>query len=168
MDVPNSGIIAIDGRCGSGKTTLANALSEKLACPVVHMDHFFLPREMQTAENLARGNVDFVRFQEEVLSHLGEEFSYRVWNCKEQALGKRITIPKARHVIVEGSFSLHPDFGRYFDYGIFLTVSKDEQIKRLTEREGDVSVFLSRWIPLEEAYFAKYSVKDRADIVIDG
>ena len=35
-------LVAIDGRCGSGKTTLAAALQEMLQCPVVHMDDFFL------------------------------------------------------------------------------------------------------------------------------
>ena len=33
-------ILAIDGRCASGKTTLANELSQSLSCNVVHMDDF--------------------------------------------------------------------------------------------------------------------------------
>ena len=35
-------IIAIDGRCASGKTTLAEALGRHYHCNVIHMDHFFL------------------------------------------------------------------------------------------------------------------------------
>ena len=34
-------LIAIDGRCASGKTTLANRLQEELVCEVIHMDSFF-------------------------------------------------------------------------------------------------------------------------------
>lgn len=36
-------IVALDGRCASGKTTLAALLQQQTGCSVVHMDHFFLP-----------------------------------------------------------------------------------------------------------------------------
>ena len=35
-------LLAIDGRCASGKTTLANQLQNILGCEVIHMDSFFL------------------------------------------------------------------------------------------------------------------------------
>ena len=38
-----AGILALDGMCGAGKTTLAGLLSEKTGCPVVHMDDYYLP-----------------------------------------------------------------------------------------------------------------------------
>ena len=34
-------IVAIDGRCGAGKTTLAGRLEEELGCAAFHMDDFF-------------------------------------------------------------------------------------------------------------------------------
>lgn len=37
----SSYIVAVDGRCASGKTTLAEELAECLSCSVIHMDHFF-------------------------------------------------------------------------------------------------------------------------------
>ena len=39
----DAGILALDGMCGAGKTTLAGLLSEKTGCPVVHMDDYYLP-----------------------------------------------------------------------------------------------------------------------------
>ena len=36
-------IIAIDGRCAAGKTTLAARLAKELGGDVIHMDDFFLP-----------------------------------------------------------------------------------------------------------------------------
>ena len=42
-------IIAIEGRCASGKTTLSKRLSEKLGCGVIHMDDFFLPPKLGRA-----------------------------------------------------------------------------------------------------------------------
>ena len=35
-------IVAIDGKCTSGKTTLASKLAELYDCNVFHMDDFFL------------------------------------------------------------------------------------------------------------------------------
>ena len=57
-------IVALDGRCASGKTTLAALLQQRTGCSVVHMDHFFLRPEQRTRERLEQpgGNVDYERF----------------------------------------------------------------------------------------------------------
>ena len=62
-------IVAIDGKCASGKTTLAAELAEIYDCNVFHMDDFFLRPEQRTQQRFAEsgGNVDYERFREEVL-----------------------------------------------------------------------------------------------------
>ena len=45
-------LIAIDGRCASGKTTLASRIKEEINCNVIHMDYFFLRPEQRTEDNL--------------------------------------------------------------------------------------------------------------------
>ena len=74
-------IVAIDGKCTSGKTTLASQLAEVYDCNVFHMDDFFLRPEQRTPERFAEigGNVDYERFREEVLLPLksGKAFSCR-------------------------------------------------------------------------------------------
>lgn len=74
-------IVALDGRCASGKTTLAALLLQRTGCSVVHMDHFFLRPEQRTRERLEQpgGNVDYERFLAEVLEPLraGKDCSYR-------------------------------------------------------------------------------------------
>ena len=47
-------LVAIDGRCAAGKTTLAGELQAALGCNVVHMDDFYLPFSRRTAERMAR------------------------------------------------------------------------------------------------------------------
>lgn len=47
------GLVAIDGPCASGKTTLANALGGALGLTVFHMDDFFLRPSQRTPERLA-------------------------------------------------------------------------------------------------------------------
>ena len=58
--VPVGGIVAIDGCCASGKSTLGARLSETLGCPLFHLDDFFLRPEQRTPERFAEpgGNVE--------------------------------------------------------------------------------------------------------------
>ena len=57
-------ILALDGPCASGKTTLAGEMGRKFGWSVVHMDDFFLRPEQRTPERYALpgGNVDHERF----------------------------------------------------------------------------------------------------------
>ena len=57
--------VAIDGRCASGKTTLATALAVSLGATVFHADDFFLRPEQRTAERLSEpgGNMDRERLK---------------------------------------------------------------------------------------------------------
>ena len=54
-------LVAVDGRCGAGKTTFAAFLQEKFGWSVLHMDHFFLRPEQRTKERLGTpgGNIDY-------------------------------------------------------------------------------------------------------------
>ena len=64
-------LVAIDGKCTSGKTTLASKLAELYDCNVFHMDDFFLRPEQRTPERFAEvgGNVDYERFYKEVSNY---------------------------------------------------------------------------------------------------
>ena len=105
-------IVAIDGKCTSGKTTLAGQLAEIYHCNVFHMDDFFLRPEQRTAERFAEvgGNVDYERFQEQVLIPLKsrQPFSYRPFDCKTFTLSEPIDVSCKQLNIIEGSCSMHP------------------------------------------------------------
>lgn len=171
-------VAAIDGRCASGKTTLAARLQEMLedaGCPVsvVHMDDFFLPPELRTPERFAQpgGNVHYERFASEVLAGLAgdEPFEYGVFSCSQMAVTGAAAVDPRGICIVEGSYSTHPFFGAPYDLTVFLTVPPKEQERRIRARGGDGvwAAFRDRWIPLEEAYFAECTVRERADVVIE-
>ena len=65
-------VVAIDGRSGSGKSSLARLLQEGYGCSVISMDHFFLRPEQRTPARLQQpgGNGDHECFQEEVATNL--------------------------------------------------------------------------------------------------
>ena len=165
-------IIAIDGRCAAGKTTLAVRLAEELDGDVIHMDDFFLPPELRTPERRGEpgGNVHYERFREEVLPKLrtGEAFSYQRFDCSRMALGDRIPVKNSGFVFVEGAYSCHPVLGDYMDRKVFLDIDSRTQTDRIRKRNGEdrLQDFLQLWIPLEEAYFQAFSVEEKADYII--
>ena len=157
-------IIAIDGRCGSGKSTLAAALSERFGWPVVHMDDFYLRPMQRTAERLSSPgeNVDHERFLEEVLRPLcdGEPVSYRPFSCRTMTLCQPVTLPGAAVTVVEGSYACHPSLRDRYDLRVFLDIDPVTQMERIVRRNGPEKAeeLRTRWIPLEEKYFAALDV----------
>ncbi len=165
-------IVALDGRCASGKTTLAAILAKRVGATVFHMDDFFLRPEQRTSGRLSEpgGNVDRERFYAEVLRPLSEGADtvvYRPFDCKTMSLSPPVEVRAGKTVIVEGSYSLHPDLRDKYDLRVFLTVSPEEQRRRITERDPSRSdAFFTRWIPMEEAYFGAFAIAENCDIII--
>ena len=162
-------IVAIEGRCASGKSTLAAQLEESLGLAVVHMDHFFLRPEQRTKERLAQpgGNIDHERFLSEVLVPLaeGKAPAYRPYSCRTGELGEPISLKPSCVTVVEGSYSCHPTLWAYYHRRVFLSVAPEEQLRRVARRDGpeQVETFRERWIPLEERYFSACQVEERCD-----
>lgn len=165
-------IVAVDGRCASGKTTLAAALSERLGCDVIHTDDFYLQPHQRTTERYAEpgGNLDRERLIAEVLQPLrrGEGASYCPFICSTMSFGKKIHLKSKGIYIVEGSYSCHPEMRKYYDLTVFVTTDSQTQKERIRKRNGEDSLidFICKWIPLEEKYFAAFEVESKADAVI--
>ena len=169
-ELPEGAVLAIDGCCASGKSTLGARLSEALGCPLFHMDDFFLRPEQRTPERFAQpgGNVDWERFREEVLEPLrrGEDIRYRRFDCGSFTLEPSTLIRPGRVNIVEGAYAMHPELAPYYDCTVFLRVPPEEQRRRILRRNGDrAEMFFRRWIPLEERYFREMNVEQRCDFV---
>lgn len=163
-------LIAIDGRCAAGKTTLAAHLQDVISCNVIHMDHFFLRPEQRTQERLQKpgGNVDYERFVETVLIPIekGKDFSYKPYDCRRQAFGESIYIQANSINIIEGSYSCQPTLRDYYNLRIFLSVGPLEQLHRIRQRNGDAHIadFKEKWIPLEEKYFLFCQVQEHSNL----
>lgn len=164
-------LVAIEGRCASGKSTLAAQLGEHYVCPVIHMDDFFLRPEQRTPARYATPgeNIDHERFLEEILLPLrrGRAVSYRPYDCRSQQLTAAVSLPASPIYIVEGSYSCHPALRRHYDLRLFLTVDPEEQLRRIAVRNGadHAREFQDRWIPLEEAYLAACGTEACCDSV---
>ena len=166
-------LIALDGRCGSGKTTLAAQLAKQFpGSAVFHTDDYYLP-PAQRIPNWAEtpcANMDLTRLREEVLvpAQAGAAVRSRAYSCREGAYLPEQCVPPAPLYILEGSYSHHPIFAGFYDLKVFVTCSKKEQARRLQAREGErYENFVRRWIPLEEAYFAQCRIEALADLLWD-
>jgi len=163
-------LVAIDGKCASGKTTLSYYLQEQYDCNIFHMDDFFLRIEQRTPERLQEvgGNVDYERFKEQVLNPLlkKSKIDYRKFSCKTGKLAEEATcmLPKRLNVI-EGSYSMHPYFGDVYDLHIFTEVDGQTQLANIVKRNGDATRFQEEWIPKENAYFEKFHIKENAMVL---
>ena len=165
-------VVAIDGMSGSGKTTLASLIQNKYPeSNVFHMDDYFLQPHQRTEIRLKEvgGNVDYERFRDEIIEHLGERegLRYRVYDCSTQTLGTEIYIPWRPLVIVEGAYSQHPYLGDVYDLCVFCEVSEEEQRIRIRKRNGEAMLerFVNEWIPKENAYFEKYKIREKSGLV---
>lgn len=167
-------MIAVDGRCCSGKTTLAKKLQYNFDSYVIHMDDFFLPFEKRTKERLSEigGNVHYERVNEEVLYPLHqnrtEEVYYKPYNCQTRSFSSPRRIPVKSLYIVEGVYSMHPTLLEFYDLTIYLSVKHEVQLKRLRKRNPkQFNLFINKWIPLEEKYFKERNLKNLSDFVIE-
>jgi len=165
-------LIAIDGKCASGKSTLGLYLEEKFDANLIHMDDFFLQKHQRTPQRLAEvgGNVDYERFKEEVLEPLcdGQAIEYGIFDCSTLSIKERRSVEPKRITVVEGSYSQHSYFGNPYDLRIFTEIDYESQLQNIRERNGEQKLkdFIERWIPKEEAYFKQFSVKEKSDVVI--
>lgn len=166
-------LLALDGRCGSGKTTLAAQLAERFPnSAVFHTDDFYLPPadRVDGWEHIPCANMDLARLSREVLAPArdGDAVSYRAYSCREGAYLPTKSIASKPLFLVEGSYSHHPLLAENYDLRVFVTCSKEEQARRLQAREGKrYPNFVQRWIPLEEGYFAQYHIETHADLILD-
>ena len=173
MEQQETVLIAIEGSCTAGKTTLARMLEENFDCSVFHMDDFFLQNHQRTPERFAQagGNVDYERFREEVLLPLrrGEAVCFRPFDCQTRQLKEAIPMPRKKLNIIEGTYSCHPYFGQPYDLKIFLTVTAETQKERILQRPAFLhKSFFESWIPMEHAYFDAFGIAQSCFIVCSG
>lgn len=166
-------ILAIDGRCASGKSTLANKLSSLTGATVIHADDFFLQPFQRTEKRLETPgeNVDWERIKTQVLMPLsrGETAHYRPFDCHTMSFGKELSAAPVKVVIVEGTYSLNKELAEFYSLSVFMTVSPKIQLERITSRNGQegAEMFKKKWIPLEEKYFSAYDLQNRCRYVVN-
>ena len=165
-------LVAIDGMSASGKTSLAKHLQDIYDCNVFHMDDFFLTEDLRSQDRLNEigGNVDYIRFDKEVIQGLisGSEFTYQVYNCQSLSMTETVKISPNKLNIIEGAYSMHPTLIDNYDLKILLKIDPKMQSQRILDRNGETmhDKFINLWIPKENKYLDTFSIEEESDLVI--
>lgn len=172
-------LLVIDGKCGSGKTTLSERLGERYGCNVFHIDDFYLPIIMQTPEVMKEpgGNINYDRFLAEIMAPLTADSTvvYRPFLCMEQKYAPGVSLKKTGVNVIEGTYSCHPVlreiYAKLTDWEVitlFMDIDDRNQHDRVRGRVGELrfKLFEDKWIPREREYFSAYSVREYCDYSI--
>jgi len=166
-------LVAIDGMCCAGKTTMSERLGSLLDANVFHLDDYFLQPHSRTPDRLNQpgGNVDVERFLAEVLlpALRGETAQVRRYDCHKDQVLQPVSVAPKKIVLIEGAYSLHPLLAPYYNLKVFCRIDPQLQLSRILARNGKAALktFENRWIPLENKYFEALDILSQCDIVID-
>lgn len=148
--------IAIDGIGGSGKSTFAQKLLEKLTSAyLIEMDYFYSPI-------LQRQDWDIVK----------KEVLYPLKDNKKINFGDKIINPGGI-IIIEGVYSMQEGLIEYYDFKILVDYDPQkalsEGLARSKERSLDEEeIWTNVWLPNELKYIETQRLHQKADLIIKG
>ena len=162
--------IAVDGHGGSGKSTFAQLLADKLGAEVIKQDDFASwDNPLDWWPLVIERVFEPIKSGAETLSYPRSKW----WpdHNPEPVVEKPVT----KLMILEGVSSLRKEFRDYISFGIFIDTPEALCLQRGMQRDIDagrtpeeVEKEWHDWLKDEDEYFARDNPKAYADIVIDG
>lgn len=164
-------IVALDGKSGTGKSTLAREIAKSVGGIEIETDDFWAggtdeewdARNPKEKSELA---IDWRRLRAEVLEPLlaGQPATYYPFDFKKgHGLSEQpITKGPSQVIVLDGAYSSRPELEDILDLKVLVETSDDDKRRsRLVDREGEkyMANWHKRWDPAEDYYFSK--VRDR-------
>lgn len=166
-------VVALDGRSGVGKSTLATKLATALDACVLEGDDFFAGGVLvrsDAPEDRVRDCIDWKR-QRPVLETLrsGRLASYKAfdWEAFDGRLKTEPAVVEPRSVVLlEGVYSARPELSDLVDLRVLLQVSEATRTRRLLAREGSISSWERQWHEAEDWYFKHLAPAQVFDVIL--
>ena len=158
-------IVLIDGRAGSGKSSFAEKLQQKLfqngesAPRVIHMDNIF-----EGWDGLALGSDYMERYILQPLARQ-ETASWQDWSWVKNQRSSWREFSGGTPLIVEGCGSLTERSKEHADISIWLEASEETRRERWIQRERHLEKF-DFWAAQELDFYAREKSQSLADLVI--
>ena len=182
-------IVALDGRSGTGKSTLArrfstlvNDVAESPAAAIIESDQFYAGGSAAFWDSLSVSErldhvIDWRRLRA-VLEALRTRGGAR-WRRFDWDSPGWDTMPAPLHpvhevcraapvVLVEGVYSGRRELSEWVDVSVLLCVDEHDRQRRLRSRERDAfdAAWDRRWSSAEDHYFDTLTTPDRYDLVL--
>ncbi|OIH96944.1 hypothetical protein BIU97_12755 [Curtobacterium sp. MCBA15_009] len=149
-------MVLVDGRSGTGKTTLGNALAGWLGAEVVHLD------DVYPGWDGLRAAADAV-----VRDVLGGPSGYRRWDWEAGGPAGWISIQPGVPIVVEGCGALSRGSAPLASLRVWLEADDTVRRERAIGRDGEVFAReWERWAAQERAFIDAEQPAVLADVVV--
>lgn len=178
-------VVAIDGRSGVGKSTIASQLGAVLPASVIPTDDFFAAEltsadwDARSPSERARDAIDWRRLRRLVLEPLLAGRA-AVWHPFDFAAGERVDgsyavssesvrRDAAPLIILEGAYSSRPELADLVELAILVEAPAAARRERLALREAAdfLDAWHRRWDAAEDYFFTEVRPRASFDIVLD-
>jgi uridine kinase len=163
----NTRLVCIDGRTGSGKSTLGEALHTAAAevgtSALIHLDDL-----LDGWEGLSRVSRTL---EDDVLGPLreGRPGRYRRYDWLAEQYAEERVVDPVDLLVVEGVGSGASSYSSLVTTLVWVDAPSDLGLARSVARDGESTrPQLLRWMQDEDALLAREHTRDRADVVVDG
>jgi len=173
-------VVALDGRSGTGKSTLAAALALEIEAGLVRGDDFYNPdlaqwapeeRANLTDAEVAESVFDWRRLRAEVLEPLvsGRPAIYSPydWERNDGSLGPVQRVEPGGLVVLEGVYAARPELADLIDLAVQVEVDPAVRQARLAARPDDPS-WTRFWERGEDYYFRVVRPSEGFDLQVSG
>ncbi|MDA0567115.1 hypothetical protein LG943_22750 [Streptomonospora sp. S1-112] len=156
-------VLAVEGRSGAGKTTLARRVAEEAGCPLLHLDDLYPGWSGLAAV------VPLVR--EWVLEPLarGADPRWRAYDWARGAFGEWRTTPVRGELVIEGCGSGAAQLRPYLAELAWVQAPPALRGRRLDAR-WDAAAYAphrQEWARQEDAFYAAHRPREHAGIILD-
>ncbi len=169
-------VVALDGRSGVGKSTLAARIGTMLRAAVIDGDDFFAGGDdevwaARTPVERAEFGIDWRRLRAEALEPLisGRSAAWLPFNWETLAgFDAAQRRAPSRLIVLDGAYSSRPELADLLDLTVLMRTDDDLRRQRLLEREGPS--FMERWYAIwdeaESYYFGDVRPPSSFDVVL--
>ena len=149
-------VVLVDGRSGTGKTTLGNALAAELDATIVHLDDVYPGWDgLQAAADTVVRDV------------LGVPAGYRRWDWATSTPADWVPVDPAAPLVIEGCGALSRASAPLATFRVWLTADDRERRRRALDRDGETFARQwERWARQEETFIAAEAPQALADAAL--